>query len=72
MGMSLLEYILVVVIVVVVVLLYQATKSDSRNRRHYSESEGIRYRATQNAERVTNEEKERARQKARQARRYYP
>ncbi|MFX1485313.1 MAG: hypothetical protein ACFFCP_19240, partial [Promethearchaeota archaeon] len=71
MGMSLIEYVFLVVIVVVAALLYQVTKSDSRNRGFSSESERVRYRAEQNAERVTNEETERARRRARQARRYY-
>jgi hypothetical protein len=70
--MVLLEYILLIVIVVIIVLLYQGIGTDSRNRGFHSESEGIKYRAMQEAERITNEERERARQKASQARRYYP
>jgi len=71
-GTALFEYILLIVIVVGVALLYLGIETDSRNRGFHSESEHIQYRAMQESERVVNEERERARQRARHPRRYYP
>ena len=48
----------------VVVLLARVTMQGSRNRRYHNESERIKHKTQQNAERVAKEERERARQRA--------